>query len=49
MARIAGITCNHVKGIDHIDVPFDFYPNKPNFLMAPNGSGKTLFGTNRIS
>lgn len=41
MARITGITCNHVKGINHLDVPCDFYPNKPNFLVAPNGSGKS--------
>lgn len=41
MARITGIACNHVKGIDHLDVSCDFYPNKPNFLVAPNGSGKS--------
>lgn len=41
MARITGITCNHVKGINHLDVPCEFYPNKPNFLVAPNGSGKS--------
>ena len=45
MARITGITCNHVKGIDHLDVPCDFYPNKPNFLVAPNGSGKSSLAT----
>lgn len=49
MARITGITCNHVKGINHLDVPCDFYPNKPNFLVAPNGSDKFPFATNRIS
>lgn len=45
MARITGITCNHVKGIDSLDVPCDFYPNKPNFLVAPNGSGKSSLTT----
>lgn len=45
MARITGITCNHVKGINHLDVPCDFYPNKPNFLVAPNGSGKSSLAT----
>lgn len=45
MAKITGITCNHVKGINHLDVPCDFYPNKPNFLVAPNGSGKSSLAT----
>lgn len=45
MARITGITCNHVKGINHLDVPCDFYPNKSNFLVAPNGSGKSSLAT----
>ena len=41
MTRITGITCKHVKGIEHLAVNCDFYPNKPNFLVAPNGSGKS--------
>lgn len=45
MAKITGITCNHVKGINHLDVPCDFYPNKPNYLVAPNGSGKSSLAT----
>lgn len=45
MAKITSITCNHVKGINHLDVPCDFYPNKPNFLVAPNGSGKSSLAT----
>ena len=45
MTRITGIACNHVKGIDHLNVHCDFYPNKPNFLVAPNGSGKSSLAT----
>ena len=45
MARITCIACNHVKGIDHLAVDCDFYPNKPNFLVAPNGSGKSSLAT----
>ena len=41
MARITEIACRHVKGIERLDVACDFYPNKPNFLVAPNGSGKS--------
>ena len=41
MVRITGITCRHVKGIENLAVDCDFYPNKPNFLVAPNGSGKS--------
>lgn len=48
MARVTGITCNHVKGINYLDVPCDFYPNKPNLLVAPNGSGKTPFWYEQI-
>lgn len=36
MAKITGITCNHVKGINHLDVPCDFYPNKPPRRVARN-------------
>ena len=45
MARITGISCTHVKGIEHLDIHCDFYPNKPNFLVAPNGSGKSSLAT----
>lgn len=41
MAIITGITCKHIKGIEHLTVSCDFHPNKPNFLIAPNGSGKS--------
>ena len=41
MTRIVGIGCRHVKGIENLVVDCDFYPNKPNFLVAPNGSGKS--------
>lgn len=41
MTRITGITCRHIKGIEQLTVSCDFHPNKPNFLIAPNGSGKS--------
>lgn len=41
MTRITGIACRHVKGIEDLAVDCDFYPNRPNFLVAPNGSGKS--------
>ena len=45
MTRMVGITCKHVKGIENLDVHCDFHPNKPNFLVAPNGSGKSSLAT----
>lgn len=45
MTRMVGITCKHVKGIESLDVHCDFHPNKPNFLVAPNGSGKSSLAT----
>lgn len=45
MTRMVGITCKHVKGIENLDVRCDFHPNKPNFLVAPNGSGKSSLAT----
>lgn len=45
MTRMTGISCTHVKGIEHLDIHCDFYPNKPNFLVAPNGSGKSSLAT----
>ena len=41
MAKITGISCTHVKGIEHLGIMCELYPNKPNFLVAPNGSGKS--------
>lgn len=45
MTKIVGITCKHVKGIDDLVVDCDFCPNRPNFLVAPNGSGKSSLAT----
>ena len=45
MTRMVGITCKHVKGIESLDVHCDFHLNKPNFLVAPNGSGKSSLAT----
>ena len=45
MTKITGISCTHVKGIEHLDIKCEFYPNKPNFLVAPNGSGKSSLAT----
>lgn len=45
MTKITGISCTHVKGIEHLDIKCEFYPNKPNFLVAPNGSGKSSLVT----
>ena len=45
MTRITGIACKHVKGIEDLAVDCDFYPNRPNFLVAPNGSGKSSLAT----
>ena len=45
MTRMVGITCKHVKGIENLEVRCDFHPNKPNFLVAPNGSGKSSLAT----
>lgn len=49
MARVTGITCNHVKAMNHLDVPCDFYPNKSSFLVAPNKSGKSSLATPFVS
>ena len=49
MTRITGITCRHVKGIEYLSVDCDFHPNKPNFLVAPNGSGKSSLATAFVS
>lgn len=42
MTKITGISCVHVKGSEHLDVKCELYPNKPNFLVAPNGSGEII-------
>ena len=41
MMRIAGIACKRAKGIRCLIVGCDFYPNGPNFFVAPNCSGKS--------
>ena len=45
MTKITAISCTHVKGIEHLDIKCELYPNKPNFLVAPNGSGKSSLAT----
>ncbi len=45
MTKITGISCTHVKGVEHLDIKCELYPNKPNFLVAPNGSGKSSLAT----
>ena len=42
MTKITGISCVHVKGSEHLDVKCELYSNKPNFLVAPNGSGEII-------
>lgn len=35
------IRVRNVKGISEADIECTFYPNQPNFLVAPNGTGKS--------
>lgn len=35
------ITIENVRGIDKLELNDKFYPNKPIFIVAPNGYGKT--------
>lgn len=39
--KITSIEIKNVKGISHQKFDFDFIPNKPNLLVAPNGFGKS--------
>lgn len=41
LRRIIGIFVRHIKGIEEANINCNFYPNTPNFLVAPNGSGKS--------
>lgn len=41
MEVMTSIAVKHVKGRDRLNVNCNFYPNRPNFLVAPNGSGKS--------
>lgn len=39
--NIKGIVAKHIKGIDQLEITCDLFPNQPNFLVAPNGTGKS--------
>ena len=41
MTRIKRITVKHIKGISEQCITCDLFPNKPNFIVAPNGAGKS--------
>ena len=41
MTQIKSITVKHVKGISEQVITCDLFPNKPNFIVAPNGAGKS--------
>ena len=41
MACLESIYVRHVKGIEECNIKCHFFPNKPNFLVASNGSGKS--------
>lgn len=41
MAVITSLKAKHIKGIEEIDILCRLVPNQPNFLVAPNGSGKS--------
>lgn len=43
--KITNIEIHNIKGIGSASIPCDFFPNKPNFLLAPNGTGKTSIAT----
>ena len=43
--RLIKIHVKDVKGIRDTSISCDFFPNTPNFLVAPNGSGKTSLAT----
>lgn len=43
--RLVSIHVKDVKGICDTSIRCEIYPNKPNFLVAPNGSGKTSLAT----
>ena len=35
------ITIENIRGIEKLELKDNFYPNKPIFIIAPNGYGKT--------
>lgn len=43
LLNITGINIRYIKGLEDLKIRCDFFPNQPNFLVAPNGSGKTSF------
>lgn len=43
--KINSITINKVKGISNHKFDFQLYPNRPIIFVAPNGFGKSSFGT----
>lgn len=45
MACLESIYIKHIKGIEERNIKCRFFPNKPNFLVAPNGSGKSSCAT----
>lgn len=45
MKMLNRIKVRNVKGISEADIECSFYPNQPNFLVAPNGTGKSSLAT----
>ena len=43
--RLTNIHIKNVKGISNANIDCDFLPNHPNFLVAPNGIGKSSLAT----
>lgn len=43
--NITKIEITNIKGIENHSFNFNFFPNKPNILVAPNGFGKSSFAT----
>ena len=41
MSSITRILAHHIKGIEDVQISCDIRCNVPNFLVAPNGSGKS--------
>ena len=39
--KIVRIKAKDIKGIDEVDIACEIFPNAPNFLVAPNGTGKS--------
>lgn len=43
--KIQKIEIHNVKGIEHLEINQDVFPNRPNIFVAPNGFGKTSIAT----